>query len=252
MKKNNYKLDQSTKEKLKYYVYLLIDPRDSKVFYVGKGKNIRIYNHLVDAEFSEIDEFKSKKPEIIKKLKKIKSIQREGKEIGLEILRHGMEEKEALEVEGAMIDYFGLTELVNLVQGQHSNERGKMSLREIKILYESVEAQILEPSILIKINNTFSYDMSEGELYEATRKAWKINIERASKAKLIFSVYRGIIRGIFQDCEWSKIKEGKDKGRGIFIGKPADQIYLNKYLDKSVSLFQERGAIYPIRYLNIN
>ncbi len=34
-----------TAEALGYYVYRLIDPRDGQTFYVGKGKNDRIYAH---------------------------------------------------------------------------------------------------------------------------------------------------------------------------------------------------------------
>ncbi len=33
-------------EKLGYYVYLYVDPRDEKVFYIGKGKGERCLDHL--------------------------------------------------------------------------------------------------------------------------------------------------------------------------------------------------------------
>ena len=29
-----------------YYVYALIDPRNNKIFYIGKGLNNRMYVHL--------------------------------------------------------------------------------------------------------------------------------------------------------------------------------------------------------------
>lgn len=32
------------KQKLGYYVYALADPRDNKIFYIGKGINNRIFN----------------------------------------------------------------------------------------------------------------------------------------------------------------------------------------------------------------
>lgn len=38
--------DEKTKEKLKYYVYLLIDPDTNEPFYVGKGKDDRVFSHI--------------------------------------------------------------------------------------------------------------------------------------------------------------------------------------------------------------
>ena len=32
-------------EKLSYYIYCLIDPRDGNIFYVGKGLNNRVFHH---------------------------------------------------------------------------------------------------------------------------------------------------------------------------------------------------------------
>ena len=36
---------QSVIESLKYYVYALVDPRDNRIFYVGKGIANRVYQH---------------------------------------------------------------------------------------------------------------------------------------------------------------------------------------------------------------
>ena len=32
-----------------YYVYALVDPRNQKVFYIGKGKGDRVSNHIDEA-----------------------------------------------------------------------------------------------------------------------------------------------------------------------------------------------------------
>lgn len=36
-------------EKLKYYVYRLVDPRNGHTFYVGKGKGNRLFAHVAGA-----------------------------------------------------------------------------------------------------------------------------------------------------------------------------------------------------------
>ena len=40
---------QTVIEALQYYVYCLVDPRDNKIFYVGKGYGNRVFNHAADS-----------------------------------------------------------------------------------------------------------------------------------------------------------------------------------------------------------
>ena len=40
---------QTVIEALQYYVYCLVDPRDKKIFYIGKGVGNRVFNHAADA-----------------------------------------------------------------------------------------------------------------------------------------------------------------------------------------------------------
>ena len=42
-------------EKLGFYVYLLIDPRDDDVFYVGKGTWNRCFAHIFEAHETQAD-----------------------------------------------------------------------------------------------------------------------------------------------------------------------------------------------------
>ena len=57
---------QKTIEELNYYVYVLVDPRNSKIFYVGKGIGNRVFAHVTCSlnETLESDKLNIKKAEI--------------------------------------------------------------------------------------------------------------------------------------------------------------------------------------------
>ena len=60
--------------KLKTYVYRLIDPRNGETFYVGKGKGNRVFSHIRAEENLEGDDFDNK-------LKRIREIRLAGFEV---------------------------------------------------------------------------------------------------------------------------------------------------------------------------
>ena len=73
-------------EKIRYYVYALRDPRDGRVFYVGKGRGGRINAHLREA---------GKDPESERqKLQRINEIESSGHEIELLFLRTEIEDED--------------------------------------------------------------------------------------------------------------------------------------------------------------
>lgn len=53
---------------------------------------------------------------------------------------------------------------------------------------------ITENVIAIRINQAYRENMTELELYEATRGYWKVDVKRAEKAQYAFSIYKGIIK----------------------------------------------------------
>jgi len=237
--KASLKLSQSTIEKLDCYVYLLIDPRNNKVFYVGEGKGNRINQHLLGA----LDD-KTKETE---KIKKIRDIESAGLKIRNMILRHGLTKKESFEVESAMIDFLGINNLTNVVSGHHTQDNGLMALEEIKIKYEAEKAVFAEPALLITINRGYRRGISSDELYEVTRKHWRVSLRRVANTKIACAVYRGIIREVYLIDRW-KTSPKKFKGRHYFIGQVASPAIRNKYLNKSVWETGKRAGQYPIKY----
>ncbi len=89
------KLSDPVHERLGYYVYRLVDRRNDETFYVGKGKGGRILQHVTDARSSAIES---------RKLNRIREIEAGGSSVSFLIHRHGLTEKEAFEVEAALID----------------------------------------------------------------------------------------------------------------------------------------------------
>ena len=75
---------QSVKEALNFYVYALVDPRDKKIFYVGKGSGDRVFQHAEDS-LNDNDESL--------KLSTIRDIHSANLEVEYYIIRHNLSEQ---------------------------------------------------------------------------------------------------------------------------------------------------------------
>ena len=227
-------------DKLRTYVYRLIDPRNGETFYVGKGKGDRVFSHIrAEVEGDELDN----------KMKRIREIRVAGFEVAHVIHRHGMDDKTALEVEAALIDaYPGLT---NIVGGTGSNDYGVMHAKEIISRYCAEPAVFQHKALLISINRS----AAERSLYDATRYAWKLNKSKAKEADVILSVQQGLIVGAFVAHDWleataTNFPLPEDRpGRFGFVGEEAPGKIRALYVGKRVpDEYRKRGAANPIKY----
>jgi hypothetical protein len=165
-----------------YYVYRLIDPRNGATFYVGKGVGNRVFHHVSEADKNlDIDTHK---------LGKIREIKADGLDVAYVIHRHGLSEKEAFEVEAALIDAY--ENLSNRQIGLHSDDRGAMTANEVVSLYETTPATIKEPVVLINIRREWFRGVPPDQLYERTRQYWYCNPER-HHAMYAMAVRTGVI-----------------------------------------------------------
>jgi uncharacterized protein len=231
-------------QKLKTYVYRLIDPRNGETFYVGKGKGNRIFAHIRAEEALEGDE-------IDNKLKRIRAIRLAGFEVAHVIHRHGMNDATAFEVEAALIDaYPGLTNVV----GGTGIDFGVMHSKEIIRRYLAEPAVFQHRALLISINRS----AAERSLYDATRFAWKIDIKRAKQAEVILATVQGLIVGAFTAHSWLDATPvnfpGLAEGDGTtcrfgFIGEEAPEKMKELYVGKRVpDEYRKKGAANPIKY----
>lgn len=235
-------------EELKYYVYRLIDPRNGQTFYVGKGKNNRIFAHALGAlsnyENERYLDSKNNEDDESTKIKTVREIRAAGLEVIHVIHRFGLEEKEAFEVESAVIDCFpGLT---NLQRG-HSNDRGVSNA--ITLENEISRKCYEEPEdidyIIIKTSQQRKEDCDDS-LYEATRSAWKLNINEARKRKYVLSVINGIVKEVYEVTNWKKTDHN---GRIEFEGRKAVEEVRNIFFDKRIPPeYRKKGQASPTLY----
>ncbi|MBO6296376.1 MAG: hypothetical protein J6M54_02500 [Prevotella sp.] len=106
--------------------------------------------------------------------------------------------------------------------------------------------------LLVNLNRSFDQTKASGvyrrlDIYEATRKYWKIAKSRAQNIKYVLGVYKGVVRSVIEinGCKWTNVAEDGTKfksERCIFEGKLIeDSPYINK--DVSDYPFGSGGAI---------
>lgn len=256
-------------EQLGYYVYALVDPRTRQIFYIGKGKDNRVFAHARDAEVGPAEEASLK-------LKRIREIKNAGQEVGVYIIRHGIEsERQAFNIEAAVIDAMTLggllspdefaDPLTNIAGGHGSKQTGLMDIPALISTYAAEPApDITQPSILIRVSQQWTPTIGQQDdgrqLYKVTRQWWKVGKTR-EKARYAFAVSNGVVRAVYaiepnswegaeyntEQDEWLIVSKEK-AGRWRFSGKPAAEMH--HYVGKSVARYFSKGSQNPIKYLN--
>lgn len=239
-------------KKLGYYVYRLVDPRNGQTFYVGKGKNNRVFAHvkefLVNFEgesYREEDE-----DDTSAKIQQIREIKQAGLNVIMFIHRWGLQENEAFEVEAALIDcYSGLTNK----QAGHDSERGVANIEMIKRI---LELKIFDENnvsdkeyMIIKIRQDFVTE--RGSIYETVRGHWKIDPTKVRNYKYVLASLYGEVVGIYKNVCWkqSPTREGRYIFEGEEITINSDPEVYNKYMHKRLpERYMRKGVSNPILY----
>lgn len=249
-------------EKLKWYVYKLVDPENNKVFYIGKGKGSRIVDHLRMA-ISERQILKE--GGMSAKLIKIKQIcermdNNKNRPIH-QIICHQLEtEAEALRIEAILIQQ--TPDLTNEQAGHNINEFGSANLQE---LVWKLDARPMGPIehkiILLKIDNTYKSELDHDDVgrkvYESCQAAWRCDKKKLDQVELALAILGDVCVGVFEDLKWipatkenfPQMTQVQEKKWG-FRGKIAKQENLDKYLNKKIpsELRWKRGQAGSFRY----
>ena len=240
--------DEKTSINLKSYVYLLIDPANNEPFYVGKGKNNRVFAHInqelnEDTENLKYQEIKRIGPKAVKHV----------------IVRHGLTEKEAFAIEASLIDTFRFIPTFNkfvrgnIQGGYNSIEKGLMTANDIIGIYNAKPLEKIENDcIIININRTYKRGSGENAIYDATKEIWDIKEKRRKIARYVLSEYRGLVVEVFEVNKWYPKEREYNKGAKKygqtytgygFEGTIAQDSIRQKYINKSITKKRGFGGV---------
>ncbi len=219
--------------KLGFYVYRLVDPRDGRTFYVGKGIGNRVFSHASG--------FMPDQPGLLPpKLATIAEIKAAGLEVEHHIHRHGLDEQTAFHVEAALIDAY--PELTNLVRGHRSDEFGTATTGELVARYQAEPAEWRHDMLLIGVSRT----LGERSTYEAARFAWKLQRKFLPRIQFVLAVRDRVVVDVFRPARWLPATldnfpdaEAPMPGRVGFEGERADVavcLYVGRCLPEGCNL----------------
>jgi len=224
------RFSRKTIEKLKSYVYAYVDRSTEEILYIGMGKGNRAFWRIPN----------------YKKL---------GKDIRIDILRHGLDDDEARSIESTLIDSLGLDNIDNKVKGSKSKVFGRTSVENIEKTFGSLPIDIHK----IKHNGIFFFAhkaLDDGcDDYDACRQFWKVDYNNVSeringklKFEYAFLMKGNFIEEIYKILEWfpagsthssreyipKKNIKGKNINRFEFVGKIASPNIQKLYKHKSI------------------
>ena len=185
----------------------MIDPRNKRIFYIGKGTGNRVFEHERESQDSPgSDKLK---------LKTIAEIKAAGFTVEKVIINCNLTEAEAFAAEAALINAFNYVSdmgLTNIVSGHHSSE--VLSVETFEKIYgteELRESDITHNILVIKINKLYRRDMDRDELYETVRGVWRASLNRVREVEYVFGVYNSLIVAVYKPTCWYRCKEAMDK-----------------------------------------
>lgn len=224
--------DDLVEQKLGSYVYVLLDPRDGKPFYVGKAGGFENRgNRRVLAHFEEARAASSTSAG--RKIELIREIWNSGKEVEWEIIAHNLGSQEAaLKIECAVIDAM-TTAGIDLTNIQGGHNTGRMSRIELRAWsakpfspLDIPDSLVTHPIFLFNIAKGVSIRKGRSDfvdyehvLYESVRQSWIVSKRwREMSPAYAVGLINGIGRTAFRIRNWH-IDEATGSQRYVFDGE---------------------------------
>lgn len=128
--------------------------------------------------------------------------------------------------------------------------------------HQAGHIEIMEPLVLISIAVSFR----EGcDVYEAVRYAWKVDVERIRRYKLVLAHVRGSVKGAYRPHQWLEAtgenfplmdgipgrRRNEMPGRYGFVGECAEASVWNLYVGKRVPDRYLKRYVGPVQYCEL-
>lgn len=275
-------------ETLGLYVYLLVDPRDGRPFYVGKGRGVRMMAHGLEA--LDVDAGPDRA-----KLARIRDIRAAGGEHQVWIARYGLTSAEYTAVEAALIDVLASFPVVPTAAGaprrplehrgdltnlRREDARGKGLVLLDRLVDEFAAPELTTdtPLLLIalrpwgdleehiaggRIRPGYGFrrewadpvlrDRDAHLLEMATSSWWVVSPDQVRRRGIehVVPLFRGVTRGLFRirDGSWEQ-EPGKERRWGFV----ADPVLSGELFEQVVGLHghrvpgRARGSQNPVLY----
>jgi len=224
--------DDNTRARLQCYVYALRNRRDRRIFYVGKAGgrdsqgNQRVLDHFDEAEHW----ISTRDREPNDKVRQIAQIWRDEEAVEWFIVRHGLTEDVALDVESALIDALGMSangDTCNAIRGHGAHARGLLSASDVaSIAAPPVYPKACARVFVFQIQNAVGSAIS---LQQAVEGDWKVSeaLRRVDDRPVAVGIVNGISRIALEVTGWQVYPVGSRTHR--FAGQPlATDDLLNK------------------------
>jgi uncharacterized protein len=231
--------------KLRSYVYLLVDPRTGRPFFVGKGRGDRCFDHVAAARSGRPagDEDADGGPFPV--LDRIREAESDGREVRIEILRHGLSPREARLVEAAVADALGIEGRAKL--GGRRRAAGDMDVA----LAKRAKFKRFHQVVLLRVGGTGA-DAS----YEIARHSWRIgqrwidpSAPRSPRWAVL--VVGELVAAVFRIDHWEPTGSsvtGRGEFRYSFVGVRDEELE-RRYLGRSVAALRGAGRESPVTYV---
>lgn len=224
------------------YVYLLVDPRTGRPFFVGTGTGDRCHRHVEAARTAS----SSTTPPTFPLLDRVAEAEASGRAVRVEILRHGLTPSEADLVEASVADALGLTHPTGL-----GSQRGPA----VDVGAQLAKRAKIKRAHQVVLLRTGPYGSTGG--YEAVRHGWRIgrrwvDVDSPRSPRWAVIVAGDLVTSVYRIDRWEPSASPSAPASGVerfsFVGTP-DPGLAERYVGRNVGPYLGGGTPSAVTYV---